>query len=65
MSTLMQTLEYVRVYIDDLLTITRDTYEDHLLKLRKVLERLEKANLKVNIRKSFFAMQEIEYLVTY
>ncbi len=55
-------MECVRVYIDYLLTITKDTYEDHLDKLRKVLERLSKANLKMNIRKSFFAMLEIEYL---
>ena len=37
MSELMQGLEFVRVYIDDLLCLTTKTYEDHLLKLEEVL----------------------------
>ena len=36
MSSLMETLEYVRVYLDDLLTITRDSLKDHLVKLKQV-----------------------------
>jgi len=40
MSSLMETLEYVRVYLDDLLTITRDSLEDHSAKLKQVLIRL-------------------------
>jgi len=62
MSTLMETLEYVRVYIDDLLTITKGTYEDHLSKLRQVLIRLRDAGLRVNANKSSFAQEEVEYL---
>ena len=34
MIDLMEALEYVRAYIDDLLVITRETLEDHLEKLR-------------------------------
>ena len=30
MSSLMETLEFMRVYLDDLLTITKSTYDDHL-----------------------------------
>jgi hypothetical protein len=30
MGNLMATLEYVRTYIDDLLVITRGSYDDHL-----------------------------------
>jgi hypothetical protein len=37
MMDLMEALEYVRAYIDDLLVITRGTLEDHLEKLREVL----------------------------
>ena len=37
---LMEALEYVRAYIDNLLVITRGTLEDHLDKLREVLRRL-------------------------
>ena len=36
MMNLMEGLEYVRAYIDDLLVITRGSLEDHLEKLREV-----------------------------
>ena len=62
MMDLMEALEYVRAYIDDLLVITRGTLEDHLEKLREVLRRLREAGLKVNAAKSFFCTHEIEYL---
>jgi hypothetical protein len=39
MMDLMETLEYVRAYIDDLLCITRGSLEDHLDKLEEVLRR--------------------------
>ncbi len=48
---LMEALEYVRAYIDDLLFITRGTLEDHIDKLREVLRRLREAGLKVNAAK--------------
>ncbi len=62
MSSLMESLEFVRVYIDDLLTITNSSYEDHLSKLRQVLVQLKNTNLRVNIDKSFFAQEEVKYL---
>jgi hypothetical protein len=62
MMDLMEALEYVRAYIDDLLVIIRGTLEDHLDKPREVLRRLCKAGLKVNAAKSFFCTHEIEYL---
>ena len=37
MSGLMESLEFVCTYLDDLLTLTKGTYDDHLLKLRMVL----------------------------
>ena len=36
MSTLLSDLEYVRAYIDDLLIISNQSYEDHLEKLDEV-----------------------------
>ena len=60
MSQLMQELEYVRAYIDDLLLLSNSTFEDHLEKLRKVLEKLRNAGLKVNAAKSHFLASEIE-----
>jgi len=62
MMDLMEALEYVRTYIDDLLVITRGTPEDHLEKLGEVLRRLREAGLKVSAAKSFFCTHEIEYL---
>ncbi len=62
MMDLMETLEYVRAYIDELLCITRGTLEDYLDKLEEVLKRLYDAGLKVNAAKSFFCTHEIKYL---
>jgi hypothetical protein len=59
---LMETLEYVKAYIDNLLVITIGTLEDYLDKLREVLRRLRKAGLKVNAAKSFFCTHKIEFL---
>ena len=55
MSQLMEDLEFVRAYIDDLLITSSSTFEDHLEKLELVLQRLRQAGLKVNANKSFFA----------
>ena len=62
MSELMEGLEFVRTYIDDLLCLTKGSFEDHLEKLERVFSRLQRAGLKVNAKKSFFARQELEYL---
>jgi Reverse transcriptase (RNA-dependent DNA polymerase) len=62
MFNLMMDLEYVRAYIDDLLVTTKGSSEDHLQKLKRVLNRLEDAGLKVNATKSFFAREGLEYL---
>ncbi len=58
----MESLEYVRSYLDDLHCISRSSLEDHLKKLEEVLRRLRKAGLKVNAKKSTFCALEIEYL---
>jgi Reverse transcriptase (RNA-dependent DNA polymerase) len=62
MSELMEGLDFVRTYIDDLLVITKESIDDHLEKLDLVLEQLGNAGLKVNGNKSFFARTELEYL---
>jgi hypothetical protein len=62
MGNLMATLEYVRAYIDNLLVITKGSHGDHLDKLEQVFIQLHDAGLKVNAAKSFFFMQETEYL---
>ena len=54
MSELMETLECVRAYLDDLLCISKLSLEDHLEKLEAVLRQLCNAGLKVNAAKSTF-----------
>ncbi len=62
MSELMETLEYVRAYLDDLLCISKLSLEDHLEKLEVVLRQIRDAGLKVNAAKLTFCALEIEYL---
>jgi hypothetical protein len=62
MSELMESLEFVRAYLDDLLCISKVSLEDHLEKLEEVLKQLCNAGLKVNAAKSTFCALEIEYL---
>ncbi len=62
MSELMARLEFVRVYIDDLLCLMTGDFDDHLEKLERVLARLQEAGLKINANKLFFAQTELEYL---
>ena len=62
MGILMQDLEYVRQYLDDLLILNSGDWKDHLTKLERVFQRLKKAGLKVNAKKSSFGKTEVEYL---
>ena len=62
MSGLMESLEFTCMYLDNLLMLTKGTYDDHLLKLRMVLCQLLDAGLFVNSTKCTFATNKIEYL---
>jgi len=62
MSALMEGLAFVRTYIDDLPCPTKGTFSDHLEKVELVPQRLQKAGLKVNVAKSFFARSQLECL---
>ena len=62
MLELMESLEYVRAYLDNLLCISKLRLEDHLEKLEEVLRRLRNAGLKVNAVKLTFCALEIDYL---
>jgi hypothetical protein len=63
-SKLVQDMEYVKTYLDDLLilTNTNSSFKDHLLKLEMVLARLSTTGMRVNISKSKFFAEQIEYL---
>jgi hypothetical protein len=62
MSTLVQDMEYVKTYLDDLSIITNTRFKYHLLKLEMVVARLSTAGMRVNISKSKFFAEQIEYL---
>jgi hypothetical protein len=61
MSDLMQHLNFVRTYLDDLLVISCSTLEDHLEKMECVLKKLSDKGLRVNADKPTFCATEIEY----
>jgi transposase InsO family protein len=62
MNDLLDGLDTVRVYIDDILHVTKGTWQDHLEGLEEVFRRLQEAGLKVNAKKSNFGAHEMEYL---
>jgi hypothetical protein len=61
MSDVMQHLNFLITYLDDLLVISCSTFDDHLEKLECVLKKLS-GGLRVNDDKSTFCATEIEYL---
>ena len=62
MSELLDGLHSVRVYIDDILHVDKGTWEEHLETLDQILHRIKSAGLKINAKKSFFGVDELEYL---
>ena len=62
MSELFVGLDIVRVYIDDLLHVTKGYWTEHLYILEEMFTRLQKSGLKVNASKSCFGAQKFDYL---
>ncbi len=62
MLELMESLDYVRAYLDDLLCISKLSLKNQLQKLEEVRRQLCNVSLKVNTEKSTFCALEIEYL---
>jgi hypothetical protein len=58
MSKLVQDMEYVKTYLDDLLMLTNSSFKDHILKLDMVLAKLSTAGMGVNISKSLPGIQD-------
>ena len=52
---LFDSLEFVQTYINDLLALTKGSFEDHPEKLEQVPCHSRKTGLKVNGNKPFFA----------
>ena len=62
MSELFIGLDPVRVYIDELLLVSKGSWTEHLSILEEMFTRLQKAGLKVNARKSCFGAHKFDYL---
>jgi hypothetical protein len=50
------------LYLDDLLILTNSSFKYYVIKLEMVLARLSTAGIRVNISKSKFFAEQIEYL---
>ena len=61
MSELFVGLDTVRVYIDDLLHVTKVSWTEHLTVLKEISTRLQKAGIKVNASKSCFGAHKFDY----
>ena len=64
MMDLLGDLDYVLVYINDILILQREgeSKDNNLQKVATVLERLKTKGFKANLGKSFFMQRSIEYL---
>jgi hypothetical protein len=52
-------MEYVKAYLDDLLILTTESFNDHLTKLKMVLARLSTVSMRVNASKSNFSQKRL------
>ena len=62
MTDLVGDLDYTTAYMDDILVTTNGDFDDHLAKLEEVLQRLERAGFRANVKKCFFGEGQLEYL---
>ena len=59
---LLGKIKEVRSYMDDILMITKGSFQEHLEVLETVFQNCNAANLKINPLKSFWGLSEVEYL---
>ena len=62
MTNLIGDLECTRVYLDDVLVISQNNFQEHLRDLCAVLTRVQEYGMQVNLTKSNIAAVETEYL---
>ena len=61
MGCVIRGLEFAAAYLDDLIVFS-ESWEDHLIHIRSVLERLRKAGLTAKAKKCEFGASECVYL---
>lgn len=55
--------KFKKIFVDiNGIGVFAETFEDHLSRLRTVLERLREVNLKTKLMKCFFAQEELRFL---
>ena len=59
--TFSDMIDYTDIYVDDIVVYS-ETLEDHLVHLRKVLQRSREHQLFVKLKKCSFAQSEIEFV---
>jgi Fic family protein len=62
MHDILGDLEYSSAYIDDILITSSCNFNDHLDKVKEVLNCLERIGFRANVRKCFFAEGKLKYL---
>ena len=62
MSEIFVSLDTVRVYIGDILHVTKGSWIEQLTVLEEKFTRLQKAEIKVNARKSCFGVHKSDFL---
>ena len=60
MDDLIRGLCNVFTYLDEILCVTKGIYEQHIIELEQVLQRLSNAGLKCNLSKCTFAQTHFE-----
>ena len=61
MNSVFKDLPYVVVYIDDI-TIISNTWEEHKLHLKEVMQRINKYGIKLRLDKCAWCMEEVQFL---
>ena len=64
MNHILRDLDYVLVYLDDILILSNheDLFQDHLEKVKEVFTQLYKMGMKVNLYKTEFFQNTLDYL---
>jgi hypothetical protein len=62
MSELLSYLDSVRVYLDDILHVTKLSWKEHLEGMDEILSRLLSRGFQINAKKSIFGVKKLDYL---